>query len=64
MARGDPVARAVIGGLLTSMLLTLLVVPVVALYLDDAVAWAKRVRSAIVTRVAMRGSVPATPPLP
>ena len=30
-----PIARAVIGGLITSTLLTLLVVPVVYTYLDD-----------------------------
>jgi HAE1 family hydrophobic/amphiphilic exporter-1 len=34
-----PMARAVIGGLVTSTVLTLLVVPVVYTLLDDAVAW-------------------------
>ena len=34
-----PMARAVIGGLITSTLLTLFVVPVVYTLLDDAVAW-------------------------
>jgi HAE1 family hydrophobic/amphiphilic exporter-1 len=34
-----PMARAVIGGLITSTLLTLIVVPVVYTLLDDAVAW-------------------------
>jgi len=34
-----PMARAVIGGLITSTLLTLLVVPVVYTYLDDFGAW-------------------------
>ena len=34
-----PMARAVIGGLITSTLLTLVVVPVVYTYLDDFGAW-------------------------
>jgi HAE1 family hydrophobic/amphiphilic exporter-1 len=34
-----PMARAVIGGLITSTLLTLFVVPVMYTLLDDAVAW-------------------------
>ena len=34
-----PMARAVIGGLLTSTLLTLLVVPVMYSWLDDVAAW-------------------------
>ena len=34
-----PMARAVIGGLITSTLLTLLVVPVMSTVLEDAVAW-------------------------
>lgn len=37
-----PMARAVIGGLITSTLLTLLVVPVVYTFLDDLGAWAVR----------------------
>jgi HAE1 family hydrophobic/amphiphilic exporter-1 len=37
-----PMARAVIGGLITSTLLTLLVVPVVYTLLDDFGAWARR----------------------
>ncbi|MBS1873916.1 MAG: efflux RND transporter permease subunit [Acidobacteria bacterium] len=40
-----PMARAVIGGLITSTLLTLLVVPVVYTFLDDLGAWAGRVFS-------------------
>ncbi|HET9426490.1 MAG TPA: efflux RND transporter permease subunit [Gemmatimonadaceae bacterium] len=36
-----PMARAVIGGLITSTLLTLFVVPVVYTLLDDMVAWAR-----------------------
>lgn len=35
-------ARAVIGGLITSTLLTLFVVPVVYTLLDDASAWLRR----------------------
>ena len=38
----SPMAHAVIGGLITSTLLTLLVVPVVYTYLDDLSAWARR----------------------
>ena len=37
-----PMAHAVIGGLVTSTLLTLVVVPVIYSYLDDLSAWAKR----------------------
>ncbi|GAM09878.1 nodulation protein NolG [Geobacter sp. OR-1] len=37
-----PMARAVVGGLLTSTLLTLLVVPVMYTYMDDFGAWLKR----------------------
>jgi HAE1 family hydrophobic/amphiphilic exporter-1 len=39
-----PMARAVIGGLITSTLLTLFVVPVVYTLLDDAAAWMRRSR--------------------
>jgi HAE1 family hydrophobic/amphiphilic exporter-1 len=34
--------QAVIGGVITSGLLTLVVVPVIYTYLDDLAAWAKR----------------------
>jgi HAE1 family hydrophobic/amphiphilic exporter-1 len=37
-----PMARAVIGGLITSTLLTLIVVPVVYTYLDDFTSWCLR----------------------
>ena len=40
-----PMARAVIGGLLTSTLLTLIVVPVVCAYLHEATEWLKRRRA-------------------
>ena len=39
-----PMARAVIGGLITSTLLTLVVVPVAYTYLDDLSSWARRAR--------------------
>jgi HAE1 family hydrophobic/amphiphilic exporter-1 len=38
-----PMGQAVIGGLITSSLLTLVVVPVVYVYLDDFAVWARRV---------------------
>jgi HAE1 family hydrophobic/amphiphilic exporter-1 len=34
--------QAVIGGVITSSLLTLVVVPVIYVYLDDLSAWARR----------------------
>jgi len=37
-----PMGQAVIGGVITSSLLTLVVVPVVYCYLDDLAAWFKR----------------------
>jgi HAE1 family hydrophobic/amphiphilic exporter-1 len=48
-----PMARAVIGGLITSTLLTLFVVPVVYTLLDDAVSWVRN-----------RKRVPAEEPVP
>jgi len=38
----SPMGQAVIGGVITSSLLTLVVVPVVYCYLDDLAAWARR----------------------
>jgi HAE1 family hydrophobic/amphiphilic exporter-1 len=38
-----PMGQAVIGGVITSSLLTLVVVPVVYCYMDDLAVWAKRV---------------------
>jgi HAE1 family hydrophobic/amphiphilic exporter-1 len=38
-----PMGQAVIGGVITSSLLTLVVVPVIYCYLDDLAAWARRV---------------------
>ena len=37
----SPMGQAVIGGVITSGLLTLVVVPVIYTYLDDLAAWAK-----------------------
>ncbi|MBA2707853.1 MAG: efflux RND transporter permease subunit, partial [Gemmatimonadaceae bacterium] len=54
-----PMARAVIGGLITSTLLTLLVVPVMYTILEDAVAF---VRNEVPARVrALVGGRPASP---
>jgi HAE1 family hydrophobic/amphiphilic exporter-1 len=39
-----PMGQAVIGGVITSSLLTLVVVPVVYCYLDDLAQWARRRR--------------------
>jgi HAE1 family hydrophobic/amphiphilic exporter-1 len=38
----SPMGQAVIGGVITSGLLTLIVVPVIYTYLDDLAAWVKR----------------------
>jgi len=37
-----PMGQAVIGGVITSSLLTLVVVPVIYCYLDDLSRWARR----------------------
>jgi HAE1 family hydrophobic/amphiphilic exporter-1 len=42
-----PMARAVIGGLITSTLLTLFVVPVMSTLLEDAVAWVRSAPSRV-----------------
>src|SRR5450830_101904 len=49
-----PMGQAVIGGVITYSLLTLVVVPVVYCYLDDLTAWLRRSR--------LRGQTPASPP--
>jgi HAE1 family hydrophobic/amphiphilic exporter-1 len=41
----SPMGQAVIGGVITSSLLTLVVVPVVYCYLDDLARWFRRPRS-------------------
>jgi HAE1 family hydrophobic/amphiphilic exporter-1 len=48
-----PMGQAVIGGVITSSLLTLVVVPVIYCYLDDLAAWARRRR---------RGGAPSSTP--
>ncbi len=63
-----PMARAVIGGLITSTLLTLIVVPVVYTYLDDfgawCGAWARRWFAEPGAAPAVRTEVPAAAPEP
>ncbi len=54
-----PMARAVIGGLITSTLLTLLVVPVMYTLLDDFAAWVTKKR-----RSPVEGSLPVREPEP
>ena len=49
-----PMGQAVIGGVITSSLLTLVVVPVAYSYLDDLAEWLKRL---------WRGPNHATPPV-
>jgi len=51
-----PMARAVIGGLITSTMLTLFVVPVMYTLLDDAAAW-------VMNRNRSRRPAPAEPPV-
>jgi len=48
-----PMGQAVIGGVITSSLLTLVVVPVIYTYLDDLVAWLRRRRGARPDRAAL-----------
>ena len=52
-----PMGRAVVGGLITSTLLTLFVVPAVYSLLDDAVAWVRRRRG-----TATSSPAPSAPP--
>ena len=52
-----PMGQAVIGGVITSTLLTLVVVPVIYTYLDDLSAWAKRA----LVRPAPGGAADAAP---
>jgi CzcA family heavy metal efflux pump len=54
-----PMGRAIIGGVITSTLLTLIVVPVIYSYLDDLAAWAKRRFGAFTTA---GGAIPAEMP--
>jgi multidrug efflux pump subunit AcrB len=58
-----PMGRAIIGGVITSTLLTLIVVPVVYSYLDDLAAWAKRRFGHAPNKVEAAGSgIPANVP--
>jgi len=52
-----PMGQAVIGGVITSSLLTLVVVPVIYCYLDDLAGWAKRLWRG-------QSASPETPPEP
>jgi len=57
-----PMARAVIGGLITSTMLTLFVVPVMSTVLEDAVAWVRNAIPQLATRIrGARGSDSGTP---
>jgi hydrophobic/amphiphilic exporter-1 (mainly G- bacteria), HAE1 family len=56
-----PMGQAVIGGVITSSLLTLVVVPVVYCYLDDLAVWAKRKFGAKPSPVS---AVPSVTPAP
>ncbi|HXG70064.1 MAG TPA: efflux RND transporter permease subunit [Gemmatimonadaceae bacterium] len=57
-----PMARAVIGGLITSTMLTLFVVPVMYTLLEDSVAYARREVPAVLRRFRSRpASVPVRP---
>ena len=62
-----PMGQAVIGGVITSSLLTLVVVPVVYCYMDDLAAWARRRWSGTVPDTPNKSAkttpaLPATPP--
>jgi len=54
-----PMGRAIIGGVITSTLLTLIVVPVIYSYMDDLGAWARRRFAA---KPSAGGSIPAEMP--
>ena len=50
-----PMARAVIGGLITSTMLTLFVVPVMSTLLEDGVAWVRTAVPAALRKIGKRG---------
>jgi HAE1 family hydrophobic/amphiphilic exporter-1 len=52
-----PMAHAVIGGLISSTLLTLVVVPVVLVYIDRAAGWARKRFNRSADQVAQRDQV-------
>jgi HAE1 family hydrophobic/amphiphilic exporter-1 len=56
-----PMGQAVIGGVITSSLLTLVVVPVIYCYLDDLGAWAKRLTRGRQAPVAPAADASLTP---
>ena len=56
-----PMGQAVIGGVITSSLLTLVVVPVVYCWLDDLAAWARRRRQATASLAADHAAARANP---
>ena len=56
-----PMGQAVIGGVITSSLLTLVVVPVVYCYLDDFAAWLRRRRAPAVRSGGGGGRADAVP---
>jgi HAE1 family hydrophobic/amphiphilic exporter-1 len=53
-----PMARAVIGGLITSTMLTLFVVPVMSTLLEDAVAWVRSSIPGAARRIGRGGAKP------
>jgi HAE1 family hydrophobic/amphiphilic exporter-1 len=56
-----PMGQAVIGGIITSSLLTLVVVPVIYTYLDDLAGWARRKRHPDEANQQRRGTVVPLP---
>lgn len=59
-----PMGQAVIGGVITSSLLTLVVVPVVYCYLDDLAAWARRKFRGTLTPPTPAGGGASVEPVP
>jgi HAE1 family hydrophobic/amphiphilic exporter-1 len=59
-----PMARAVIGGLITSTLLTLFVVPVMSTVLEDAVAWIRTSVPGAISRIRKGGGGEGKPDAP
>ena len=55
-----PMGQAVIGGVITSSLLTLVVVPVVYCYLDDLAHWLRARRRRLPAAAPAHGAVPAS----
>jgi hydrophobic/amphiphilic exporter-1 (mainly G- bacteria), HAE1 family len=57
-----PMGQAVIGGVITSSLLTLVVVPVIYCWLDDLAAWARRGRKRGADGAVPKATLPAAAP--